>query len=209
MLFPLLGMELVAQNIPAVTLGPKVGVNSSVMYTDISAYNEDETLGYKGGFFLRFANRSRIFIQPEAYIDLKGGDFTYDINERDPYTPSMTTKEDAHLKVRLQTLDVPLLLGLKVLDLYGFNFRLMAGPVASYIIEERVSLKADGEDLSYRLPEDLYEDAIWSFQAGGGMDILMFTIDFRYEFGLNDISSVSTTEARTYLYNLSVGMKLF
>lgn len=208
MLFLGFSLNSAAQNIPAVTLGPKIGVNSSVLYTDINAYNEDETLGYKGGLFFRFANRSRVFLQPEAYLDLKGGNFSYDINERDPYTPSMTTMEDAQLKVRLQTLDVPLLLGLKVLDLYGFNFRLMAGPVASYIIEERVTLEAGGEDLSYRLPEDLYEDAIWSFQAGGGMDILMFTVDFRYEFGLNNISSLSTTETRTYLYNLSVGMKL-
>lgn len=207
----LLGMALpsTAQNIPAVTLGPKIGINSSILYTDIDAYQEDETLGYKAGLFFRFANRSRVYLQPEAYFDLKGGNFSYEINEQDPYTPSINEVKDARLTVRIQTIDVPVLIGLKVLDLYGFNFRLMAGPVASYILEEKVTLTADGVDQSHRLPEDLFGDAIWSFQAGGGMDILMFTVDFRYEFGLNNISIINTAETRTYLYNLSVGLKMF
>ena len=110
-----------AQNIPAVTLGPKVGLNSSVLYTDIDAYREQEAIGYKGGLFIRLANRSRIYLQPEAYFDLKGGSFTYDIDESDPYTPSIHPIKDARLNIRLQTLDMPLLIGLKVLDLYGFK----------------------------------------------------------------------------------------
>ena len=204
-----LGGRASGQNIPAVTLGPKLGVNSSVLYTDVDAYHEDETLGYKAGLFFRLANRSRIYLQPEAYFDLKGGNFTYDIDSKDPYTPSNDPVKDARLRVRLKTLDFPLLVGLKVLDLYGFNFRLMAGPVGSYVIEEKATLDADGLSNSIQMPTDLYGDAIWSFQAGGGMDILMFTIDFRYEFGINNISTVQAAETRTYLYNLSVGMKLF
>ncbi len=199
---------LQAQNIPAVTLGPKLGINSSVLYTDINYYKESEALGYKGGLFFRFANRSRVYLQPEAYFDLKGGNFSYDIGETDPYTPSLKSLKDARLTVRLQTVDFPLLVGLKVLDLFGFNFRVMAGPVASYIIEEDVSLTAGGEDQTFRLPDKLYADAIWSMQAGGGMDIMRFTVDFRYEFGINNISNVSTAVTRTYLYNLSVGLKL-
>ncbi|HRZ77965.1 MAG TPA: porin family protein, partial [Bacteroidales bacterium] len=198
-----------AQNIPAVTLGPKLGINSSVLYTDIDAYKEDETLGYKAGLFFRLANRSRIYLQPEAYFDLKGGNFTYTIDDNDPYTPSPSPIKDARLKVRLKTVDFPLLIGLKVLDLYGFNFRLMAGPVGSYVLEEKATLEADGMDDQPELPSDLYGDAIWSFQAGGGMDILMFTVDFRYEFGLNNISAVQSTKTHTYLYNLSIGLKLF
>lgn len=203
---PFAGIQ--AQNIPAVTLGPKIGINSSVLYTDINYYKESETLGYKGGLFFRFGNRNRVYLQPEAYFDLKGGTFSYDIGETDPFTPSLKSVKDAKLTVKLQTVDVPLLVGLKVLDLFGFNFRVMAGPVASYVIEEDVSLFAGGEDQSFRLPDKLFADAIWSMQAGGGMDIMMFTVDFRYEFGINNISNVNTAVTRTYLYNLSVGLKL-
>ncbi len=197
-----------AQNIAAVTFGPKLGVNSSILYTDINDYREDQTLGYKGGLFFRLFNRSRIYVQPEAYFELKGGSFSYTITESDPFTPSLKTAEDAKLTIEIKTIDVPLLLGLKVLDLYGFNFRLMAGPVASYVLEENAKLQVGEEDWTDRLPDDLIQDAIWSFQAGGGVDILMFTVDFRYEFGLNNISSIPTAETRTYLYNLSVGLKL-
>lgn len=199
-----------AQIIPAVTLGPKAGLNSSVLYTDVDGYREDESIGYHVGIFIRLLNKSRIFIQPEAYFDLKGGAFEYDIDKNDPLTPSLEAKQNAILDVDLHTVNFPLLAGFKILDLSGFNIRLMAGPMATLIIKEKTTLTADGQDKTNLLPDmELITDPIWSFQAGAGIDIFMFAIDFRYEFGLNDISNIPTIEAKTYLYNLSLGLKLF
>jgi hypothetical protein len=60
-----------------------------------------------------------------------------------------------------------------------------------------------------RIDPDELKNAIWGLQAGIGVDVLMLTLDIRYEVGLNNISAIDGIEIRNALFNVSLGWKLF
>ncbi|MCD6111789.1 MAG: PorT family protein [Bacteroidales bacterium] len=200
-LFALISVSLFAQ-IP--NFGPKIGITSSQLSSDLDDYTQESILGYQFGAFARL-NFGKIYLQPEAYYTKKGGELNF--------KPSINPDFEIKNKIKLNTLDVPLLLGYKVLNLKVVNVRLNAGPVASFVLNKNVEVHNNNIDFKSgstgEITKDDIKDAIWGFQAGVGVDVLMFTIDVRAEWGINDISNVSDMESKSNLYYISIGYKLF
>lgn len=199
-LFALLSVSLFAQ-LP--NFGPKIGITSSQLSSDLDDYTQESILGYQFGAFVRL-NFGKIYLQPEAYYTKKGGELNF--------KPSINPNLEITNKIKLSTLDVPLLLGYKVLNLKVVNVRLNAGPVASFVLNKNVEVH-NNIDLKSgstgEITKNDIKDAIWGFQAGVGVDVLMFTIDVRAEWGINDISNVSDMESKSNLYYISIGYKSF
>ncbi|PKP20559.1 MAG: hypothetical protein CVU06_10525 [Bacteroidetes bacterium HGW-Bacteroidetes-22] len=104
------------------------------------------------------------------------------------------------------TMDIPVLVGTKVFSLPMVNVRVFAGPIASFIISKDLTI-------SNLVPDDnqiKLKDAIWSAAIGAGVDVMMFTLDIRYEFGLNNISNDSETYSsmKSNTFNVSLGWKI-
>lgn len=178
-----------------VTLGPKIGVNVTNFLSDDHRLTENAVLGYVGGLFVR-VNLGKAYIQPEGYFTSKGSNLAFRPDPNDPHSG------EANGKVRLTSLDVPLLLGVKLIDAKAFNLRLMGGPVASFVLKENRNDLSLFESQSYT-----YNRSNIGFQAGLGFDIGNVTFDARYEGGLNHINK--TFNQRTSLFQFSVGFKLF
>jgi len=170
------------------SLGIKGGVNFSKISTD--NLKESTTTGYQAGLFGRIG--SNVYLQPEVYVGSRGGKFTSDDNT---YSG----------KVTFTTLNVPLLLGGRVIGTDKLNLRVMAGPIYTYNLDKNQNFPDNFNGALNDFGD--YKKSTLGFQAGAGVDIGSVTADLRYEGGLTKIND--NYGQRPNLWALSVGFKIF
>ncbi|MFO8129196.1 MAG: porin family protein [Bacteroidales bacterium] len=175
--------------IKGLTLGPKVGVNFSKISTNIDTLQDNMRPGFEVGAFVRIGNK--LYFQPEAMFKTKGGKLDREGTDFD-------------YKVKLRTVDIPLMVGFRLINLKVANLRIMGGPVASFLLNKEVST----DDKSEGLNEDDFKDVNWGLQVGAGVDVLMLTLDLRYEFGLNDVYKVNDMDFKNNLFSIALGWKI-
>ncbi|WP_026897164.1 porin family protein [Daejeonella oryzae] len=180
--------------LPSFTGGLKAGVNYSELKSKESLTDANSILGYQFGAWTRVGGAG-LYLQPEIYLGSKGGENPIVIDNSGNET-------QVNGKVKFTTLDVPVLLGTK----FGpskLNFRLMAGPVISFIVDKSTTT----ED-AYASIKD-YKDQAIGAQAGAGVDVGNISVDLRYEAGLSNISKSEKYDQKQNLFHLSLGFKLF
>lgn len=190
-----------------ISFGPKIGWNSSRLTTNYSTYVNDLKSGYQGGLFLSLYIKN-FYVQPEAYFSIKRG--SLETNIGDPLNP--VNSLNVSQSVTLKSIDIPFLLGYRVLDLKLARLRIWGGPIASYILNKDYSLSINGVNKSSIITREDFKDAFWSVQFGAGLDVLMLTFDVGYEFGLNDFLSINSLNALNFRNNMfycSLGWRLF
>lgn len=165
--------------------GIKAGLNTSKISTHIDDYNPQTINNYSFGAFARF-NMGRIYIQPEAYYNSKGGEYIDQVN--------MSTVNSFDLK----TIDVPALLGVKIINKKALNLRVMAGPVVSFLTDKSVKGQLTRENL---------ENSLLGWQYGAGLDFLFLTFDARMEN--YDKNFYKDLDSKNGTFVLSLGIKLF
>jgi len=170
-------------------LGVKGGVNFSKITTD--NLNESTVAGYQAGLFARFG--TGLYVQPELYLSSKGGKFNSN-NAGTNYSGD----------VKFTTLNVPLLIGTAIGD-DSFNFRLMGGPIYSYIMDQSKNFSANFNNAYVDFGN--YNKSTLGYQVGAGVDIGAITADLRYEGGLTKVNE--RYGQRQNLWALSVGFKFF
>ena len=122
-----------------ISFGPKVGWNQTKVTTDYQDYLNEMKDGVQGGvFFSIYMNK--LYVQPEAYFSIKKGLTETTIG--DPL--NMAESLDVRQSFAITTIDIPLLLGYKLLDLKLARLRVHAGPVASYILKKNYTLSLNG-----------------------------------------------------------------
>ncbi len=187
-----------------ISLGVKIGFNSSKMPTEFSSFGEvkdQAKTGFLAGAFVRI-KLPVVYLQPEVYFTKKGGDFE---SATIPQFQNQTFTQ----QTVLNTIDVPVLLGVKLINLKVVNLRIMTGPVISFVTSKDVSYQVNGVNLGSAPNSATYKSTIWGIQAGAGIDVMNFSLDVRYEWGLNNISDNADITTKTKLLNVSLGMKLF
>jgi hypothetical protein len=166
-------------------LGVKVGYNTAKLSTDMSTFSADPQGGYNFGAFGRFGGK--IYFQPEFLYVVNTGGFT------------LGATTDA---VKMKSIQVPLLLGLKVLDLKVAKLHAFTGPAISFS-----SGYESDKNLTYNI-----KNSTWDYQLGAGIDVLIFTFDLRYSWGLTDkldTSSLSSNfTSKVSGWSVSLGIKL-
>jgi hypothetical protein len=175
------------------TVGPKLGFTMSKLKTNFEDVKEEARAGFQFGAFARIGKK--IYVQPELIFVTKGG-----IIKADDATALET-------KVKLSTMQIPALVGFHLLNLKVVNLRVMGGPALSFVTDKEIKIN----NVSGSIGEKNIKDAIWSFQLGAGLDVLMFTLDVRYEWGLNNIyhpQGGTTYDMKSNLWNVSLGWKI-
>jgi hypothetical protein len=181
------------------TFGPKAGINYTSLIKDDRRINSDYKLGYHLGGFLRFSP-GKFYIQPEVLFTSKKTDLQVNQN-------TGGTVQSGNYRVAFTSVDVPVLLGAKLLGGRS-NFRVFAGPMASFNISGRGLEEFFRENES---ADDYYQKTIWGFQAGAGIDVGALTFDARYERGFTaaaNLDRANLGKPATGLFQLSVGIKL-
>ncbi|MDA3929539.1 MAG: porin family protein [Prolixibacteraceae bacterium] len=182
-----------------INIGIKFGTNSSTMLTNIDDVlnqniREDKVDYYLAGAFIR-VNLGRLYLQPEAYFNTKGGIVTQ-IGDGQYQIPSLPTFE-------YKTIDVPVLMGIKLINKSIFNLRVHGGPVFSYVTAN--SFVSEMDEIT---TEDLNNRYV-GWQIGAGLDIWFLTFDARIENSTNILNEASPYNVKNRVYLLSAGIKLF
>jgi hypothetical protein len=188
---------IVTAQIPTFSVGPKIGYNTTKLTTDISSITSELKSNFQFGAFVRLGNK--VYIQPEINYVTKGGLLNGDSLPGYPFTQ----------EVELKTLTFPILAGVRIIDLKAATIHLVAGPVATLILDKKLSISNPGTSWPIKSADD-FKTASWSLQFGAGVDVLIFTLDLRYEVGLSNLyNGNSDLSVKNNLFNVSLGLKLF
>jgi hypothetical protein len=169
-------------------LGVKGGVNFSKISFDVEDYSAESVTKTHFGAFARLGGE-RVFVQPEFYFSGKGGDVSSDI---------METAASFDYK----TMDIPVLLGFKLINGKSFDLHVLGGPVFSNITSQDVK----GDNLA---DKSFYENNYYGIQYGLSIDVLFLTLDARMENGLSDFYKQSETSGKNQNFMISVGFRFF
>jgi len=188
--FILLSFSLLAQ--PIFDLGVKAGLNNSKVTVNVNEIDQESVVKAHFGAYGRLG-WSRVYLQPEVYFSSKGGEL---FDEGD-FLDKATTFD-------FNNVDVPLLLGIKVLKGDKANLRIMGGPVFSFITSSEV----EGDS---RIDADYFRDHYFGYQYGLGVDIWKFFIDARIEEGTNNLYQHPSLDldGKNRTFMISVGLKIF
>jgi hypothetical protein len=198
--------------------GVKAGFNSSLSLNNshslstgdynLNSVKSDLSNGFQAGVFARFGFK-KIYFQPEFLYNMGKKDYTMTLQD--------AQNNDVQLdkRVTISTLEVPLLLGYKLLDLKLINLRAFAGPKLCFNAGSSLDynvLAAGGSITADQLSKDI-KAAQLGLEAGIGVDILMFTLDARYNLIKDmyqtklDSKIIDDIPANTFV--ISLGYKFF
>ena len=208
-----------------ISLGVKVGKNSSNINSENftapstwTGYSKDELLddaknGMNFGAFARLKLK-KFYLQPELYYSVKKGNTELSVPSDGDVKSAVTQK------LKLKTVDIPLLVGMKVIDMKLASLRAFTGPVVSIIMDNSAisyNLK-DGPEVDWdQFAPDNWKNNSWGWQLGAGIDVAMFVFDVRYEWGLTNVNSISEAkdlgklglENKSNMLTFSLGYKFF
>jgi len=197
--------------------GIKAGYNSSLGMNNLGSvtsgdYNlnsvgSELANGFHAGVFARL-NFKNIYFQPEFLYAMGKKNYTVNFNDG-------TSNVSFDKLVNIRTLDVPLLLGYKLIDLKLVNLRVFAGPKLRFNAGSSLdysNLSTGGSVTLAKLQRDI-KAAQLGLEAGVGVDVLMFTLDARYNLikdmyqtKLSDLT-IDNIPANTFV--ISLGWKFF
>jgi len=155
---------------PRFWVGLKFGLDISSTTNSFSGISDQLKGNYQAGILFQFGRT--LFFQPEFYYS------SYKIDETNS----------------LEYIKIPVMVGLKFLDLGLFSLHIMGGPSCSILLNK---------------PDNSEESGSFAWQVGAGIDVLGFiTADLRYTLNNKSVSEQITegTSTPTKL-NLTFGLK--
>jgi hypothetical protein len=169
------------------SFGAKGAVNFSKFSTNLDELKTNRNPGFDLGFFAR-VGISKLYVQPELVYSFTSTDFD--------------TVVDDMKNIKSSSIDVPVLVGYKLLDFKAFNLRAFLGPRFSFVVHDNF--------------KDSFKSAAFNFagQAGLGFDLFMFTVDFRYDYtftktaSATETASVNNGNLRFNTFLISLGWKI-
>jgi hypothetical protein len=198
--------------------GIKAGYNSSLGLKNLGSvssgsYNlnsvkSELSNGFQAGVFARIGF-NKMYFQPE---------FLYNMGKKE-YTMTLQDAQNHNLqfdkRVNVSTLEVPLLLGYKLLDFKLVNLRAFAGPKLCFNAGSSLdysNLTSGGGVTQDQLIKDI-KAAQLGLEAGVGIDVFMFTLDARYnlikDMYQTKISDLNIDNIQGNTFVISLGWKLF
>jgi|SRR5690606_7083984 len=160
----------------SVDLGVKVGVNYGTLPSGMDELTDEAgKLGFNLGVFARVGDE--LYFQPEVNFSSYSSEYTYASEKFEP---------------KFRNLNVPLMVGYKIVNEEALKFRVSLGPDLNYALKDPIA----PADTEYK-----------KFNAGGvlnaGVDLGMFTIDARYSRGLTKANE--GLDQKSGIFNLSLG----
>lgn len=182
----LFSTALFAQLSSPISFGVHGGLVSTKADTDFGGFSgikEKADNGMMLGAFLRI-NLNKWYLQPElnyvtrkTQVDVLGDSYDF----------------------KTKSLDVPMLLGYKIVKLPAFKLRAFAGPVASFKVDDSVKSTVEGS------VDSNFKNAVWNGKFGAGVDVWKLTLDVDYEVGFSNVAE----DLKQNMVNVTLGFKLF
>lgn len=178
-------------------IGPKVGYQT----TKLSYYKADIKAGFSNHFTVGIFGRvtiGRIYLQPELLYFKTSNVFDVTATGTDSDNLfNLPAGANINMTLNSMNLQMPILLGMNILDTKLITLRAQVGPTANFVIksqtiyDETYSLDGQQHDLEKNTDADQDFDTksiSWGLQAGLGVDVLKrITLDINYNFGMSNI----------------------
>lgn len=184
-------------------LGPKVGFTASTLTVNQDSIENGFRNNLLFGVFARFGDK--VHIQPEIIWYTKGTVFK---------PVSLNSPLPVEQEITLSGIEIPLQLGVKLLDLEVLNLRVFGGPAANFVVNKQIQTN-QGSSFTNPIKESDIKDVQWGLKLGAGLDILMFAVDVKYSMGLNNIIGTVNIggnpvqfDSRSKAFEVSIGWKI-
>jgi hypothetical protein len=136
--------------------------------------------------FCRFNMKKHHFIQPEFSCNITQGS----VSIPSTLANSEILKENALIKKKMTTLDLPILYGYKFIDVHPYGMAFFVGPKVTWVWEKHCSTEFTGFH-QQKIKEEQYPFQ-YSGVVGLAVNVSNIFFDFRYEVGLhNTIRSIT------------------
>ncbi len=185
--------------------GPQIGFTASKLSLDQGDIQNSMKSNFLFGAFVRMGKK--IYIQPEVNYYTQGSIFK---------TPSISGGiSPLEQEISLKSLQVPVNLGWRMINLEIVNIRLFGGVVANFVLDKTVNTTSgDPNDYETALVPDDFKDSNWQFDVGVGVDVLMFAVDVKYVGGLSNILNDvqfngNSVTSKSNLFVVTLGWKIF
>lgn len=201
-------------------LGLKAGYNSSLSLNNLNSLSEGSyNLGnvkaemwnnFQAGAFARVFIK-KFYIQPEVLYSIQKKEFDIKnviIGDADP--------KDVNTYMDISSVQVPVYLGLKLLDLKVANLRVFAGP--KFIMNSGSKLEYNNltsEEVSASDLAQDFKDSQIDLEAGVGVDVLMFALDAKLNVmqdvagKISSVNDLANVPMPTSTFVISLSWKLF
>lgn len=179
-------METKAQQTPAFHIGVKGGANFTKTSTE-SSLEGKYGFGYQAGVMTRM-DIGKLYVQGEALF-----------NKR---KTSYQSQDGSSSKLSWNAIDIPVVVGYKLIKADDFNVRVFAGGVYSYAFNNKVSASQTIQEGFKK-----FDKSNIGVTGGVGLDYKNFTVDLRYETGLTSISK--EFKSKPHSFSLGIGYFLF
>ena len=167
---------------PNFWFGPKIGLDLATPTIDQNSIKTQFDSNSQFGIFFQFGRV--LYLQPEFYY----------ATHKETYSVSSA----APIETKVNTVKVPVMVGLRLLNLGIISAHVMAGPQGSFFLNE-----------SNPLPNFTRQKNNFDLQFGGGVDVLGFvTLDVRYSANLNNSIDTNVQQLNwKNAVNVTLGIK--
>jgi hypothetical protein len=179
-------------------LGVKLGYNGNKLTTDLDSVKSQFKSGFHIGAWTRFGKR--LYLAPELQYAFSGGVFTEQVGD---------IATGWKQKVTIGSLDIPVLVGFKIIHSKFITWRIELGPQASFIVNKKIE---DVNTVLGPIEEADLNTATWYILGGTGIDILFLKFDIRYQYGLNKLIEDAggyQFDTKNQMVVISLGFKIF
>ena len=176
-----------AQSGTPVHIGFKAGTNFSDLALSKSNVDAKYALGYHAGVFTRL-DISKFYLQGELLYSQKRS--------------KIENSTFGNQKVKWNSIEVPVLVGYKILKSDDVALRIFGGGVYSYVLNDKTSVLKEVSQSFQR-----FDRSNIGYQAGAGVDLGRFSFDLKYEGALTNISKEFKEKPNSF--QASIGFMIF
>ena len=210
-------------------IGPKVGFQTA----HLSYQKADIKAGFSNHFTAGLFGRvtvGRLYVQPEVlYFKTSNVFDAHVVGVESDNLFNLPTGANINVTLNQMNLQVPILIGLNVIDLDLVTLRAQVGPTANFILQSKTmydhtyTINGQHAEIANTTTDQEFnpKNIAWGLQAGLGVDVLKrFTLDINYNFGLSkmfenlnntilgdtfDFSNIDNTKQNMFM--VTVGFK--
>ncbi|MBC8456448.1 MAG: PorT family protein, partial [Deltaproteobacteria bacterium] len=108
-------------------LGVKIGYNANKLSTNLDSIKSQFNSGFHVGIWTHLGKR--IYVAPELLYTMSGAVFNKE---------GKISTNDWKQKITIGTLDIPVLLGFKIIHSDALTWRIEVGPAISFIVNKKI-----------------------------------------------------------------------
>ena len=214
-----------------IAIGTKVVYQTSILSYQKADIKSSFSNHFIAGLFGR-VTIGRIYVQPEVLYFKTSNVFDGHVTGTGSDNLfNLPTGANVNLTLNQMNLQVPVMLGVNIIDLNIITLRAQVGPTANFVLKSKTlfdktySINGQQAEIENATTDQNFDTKkiSWGFQTGLGIDILSrFTLDVNYNFGLSkmferlnetalgetfDFSNIDNTKQRMFI--VTVGVKFF